>query len=869
MAITLINGLYPPVINTTYMPAFLVDSGDTVKDTCRVYFSISQYNSLEDIKNAQVTVVGQNSNISMLDPIKYPSEVMLKDIYTDENRADDKYYIEITKDDIVGEKFEINQYYKVQIRFTSVAAPDPESETKLDSWLSNQDNLKLFSEWSRACLIRGISTPILTIKGFDPEATSIVWASSDIDIIGKLEFKNIEETEILKSYNIKMYNEQKELIEDSGIIYASPYVDINQIYYTLKNSLQNGNQYSLEIEYTTANFYVDVLTFDFTIEEAGLEKLDCQIEAIPDSENGRIGLQIKGNTEDIFTDNFTIRRTSSESKFQIWEDVHTATLNGEPLNYLWSDCTVKSGVWYKYGVQRRNAIGERGIITVIESPQMIEFDHIFLNANNTQIKIKFNPQISNFKKTVLESRVDTLGGKYPFISRNGNTEYKQFTLSGLITHFMDRDKIFTSREELYGEDIVDLYDGYNSSVRKTPINDSIYERDFRDKVIEFLYANNIKLFRSPTEGNMLIKLMDISLTPEIQLGRHIYSFTCGAYEIAECNTKNYDLYEIQKIGTYKEPVSEYQTEHSGQISGLIKPEENIIDSLIRKYEDDIAEGYVNTKAYLDHVKIEVNQNPYPILESDNGPYAAAAISDETLLGTIVYINNEPIVIGMNNTYELSGESTQVESIETFNETDLTIDYHMVLEQAKVSTYSTRAKVVNYYSKVGQLEDTFEYGDYIYNKIKDKYEEENDTESQSLSWLNVLRIEADEGTVVYIQEQGEEAFDRHIIGPTCTFNLSNEENQIQNFYFSGIHLNEVDTIENITETSFYAVKTIIYSNLENILSPGDHCVYTLEDQSKWIWFNQNWYEFTETNDVKCAVYALIDYCCEIEKGMYEI
>ena len=50
MAITLINGLYPPVINTTYMPAFLVDSGDTVKDTCRVYSSISQYNSLEDIK---------------------------------------------------------------------------------------------------------------------------------------------------------------------------------------------------------------------------------------------------------------------------------------------------------------------------------------------------------------------------------------------------------------------------------------------------------------------------------------------------------------------------------------------------------------------------------------------------------------------------------------------------------------------------------------------------------------------------------------------------------------------------------------------------------------------------------------------------
>ena len=35
------NALYPAVIET-YMPAFLIDSGDTEKDICKVYFSISQ-----------------------------------------------------------------------------------------------------------------------------------------------------------------------------------------------------------------------------------------------------------------------------------------------------------------------------------------------------------------------------------------------------------------------------------------------------------------------------------------------------------------------------------------------------------------------------------------------------------------------------------------------------------------------------------------------------------------------------------------------------------------------------------------------------------------------------------------------------------
>ena len=51
--------LYPPIVNT-YMPAFLVD------DVCRVYFSLSQYNIIEDIENVQVTLRNQNTNDSML-----------------------------------------------------------------------------------------------------------------------------------------------------------------------------------------------------------------------------------------------------------------------------------------------------------------------------------------------------------------------------------------------------------------------------------------------------------------------------------------------------------------------------------------------------------------------------------------------------------------------------------------------------------------------------------------------------------------------------------------------------------------------------------------------------------------------------------
>jgi hypothetical protein len=110
--------LFPPVLDV-YMPAFLIGSSDTQKNICKVYFSISLYNSLSDIKNAQITVTNQNTNLSVLNREKYPCEIMLANIQTDLTRvSDDKYYIEIKNDDIEG-GFQNNQYYKVQIRFTA------------------------------------------------------------------------------------------------------------------------------------------------------------------------------------------------------------------------------------------------------------------------------------------------------------------------------------------------------------------------------------------------------------------------------------------------------------------------------------------------------------------------------------------------------------------------------------------------------------------------------------------------------------------------------------------------------------------------------------------------------------------------------
>ena len=57
----------------------------------------------------------------------------------------------------------------------------------------------------------------------------------------------------------------------------------------------------------------------------------------------------------------------------------------------------------------------------------------FKKLSHIEYTQRFNPKVNNFKSTILESKVDTLGGKYPFIFRNGNVKYKEFAISGLLS----------------------------------------------------------------------------------------------------------------------------------------------------------------------------------------------------------------------------------------------------------------------------------------------------------------------------------------------------------------------------------------------------------------------------------------------------
>lgn len=824
------NNLYPPVF-PTYAPAFVADYQNVIDNKCRIYFSLSAYNSEEEIQLVHITVTDQKTNRSVLNSSKYPSQIKLAVLNRDSTRAtDDRYYIEINATDLVNEKFEINTYYRVQIRF-SLVGHSLGTPQAIDGWLVN--NLENFSEWSTVCLIRGISNPLLTLKNFDEDAEYTIWESSNVDLVGSLSFpNNPAETEQLRSYKFTLCDaiDDTEIL-NSGDIYPEYHSNINEVNYIVPYQFDEAVMYRIKIDYVTINLYRGSKSYDFMVIENAIDPLDATLNATADEENGRIQLRLVNNISAPFAGKITIRRTSSESNFTIWEDVNTIELRNESLNYTWYDQTIKSGVWYKYGAQRRDKAGKRGIITYIKSPIMVVFEHMYLGADDTQIKIKFNPEISSFRRSVIESKTETLGSKYPFIKRNGATDYKSFDIKGLISFFMDENDVFTSREHIYNDnsDIIDLYDDWNTENKITPHYDITYERDYRDKISDFLYKNNVKLFRSATEGNILVKLTNISFTPETALGRKIYSFSCEAHEVADFTLANCDYYGVQTIEKedHTGELITYGLEFEGQWQDKIPANTDLIDLLNEYYQKIGQSGYITSVKCLDFLRIEMEQKPYAIVETNNGPQKRTDTETPAYMGYIVYINEKPIIMNSEGIYELKGKDIEITSVYFPEDTQVNISYHALIKQEE--DLSKILKTTTFISKVGQEWGTFEPGKSISSAIWDKYYEDRTTYYQNLISINGMRVEAEPNTVIYVSESEENGFDRHVIGPTCSLDFYDPDSIIEAMYFTGIHFEPATDYEarRVTIPDGKYVETgIITDDLDSIENPIKNGVYTL-------------------------------------------
>jgi hypothetical protein len=114
--------------------------------------------------------------------------------------------------------------------------------------------------------------------------------------------------------------------------------------------------------------------------------------------------------------NFVLLRTLDGT---VWETIHKFALLGDKLSrWSWKDFTVEQGKTYTYAIQEYNDYGLYSD-KVLSKEIYVDFEDAFLFDGEKQLKIKYNPKVNSFKTDHLESKVETIGSKFPFIFRNG------------------------------------------------------------------------------------------------------------------------------------------------------------------------------------------------------------------------------------------------------------------------------------------------------------------------------------------------------------------------------------------------------------------------------------------------------------------
>lgn len=486
-------------------------------------------------------------------------------------------------------KFEIGQYYKIQLAYVS-------GDTTTDTILSTD----IVGFYSSSAIFKYTDINNIEIVGLKNTGSNV----HSYVYTGKVDLSS-DRSEKIYSYKFEIKDISGRIVAESGEQLHNSSNDTNTNYQTdewsTRYALQSGKPYTIKYSVRTIN-NLELSSAEYVIQ--AIEYIDSELFkyynfiALNKNESGCVELSIqpKENNVDPIPINglFLLLRSSSEDNFNSWYQMTNfvlASWNSNESKFLCKDYSVSQGITYKYGIQAYNNNGVYSTI-VTTDPIYVDFEDMFLSDGERQLRIKYNPKVSSFKNTILESKMDTLGGKYPFFFRNGNVNYKEFAISGLISMQMDENGEFAAGLEIveprrratqeleqfkdsskfvndpwtYTDNYMltpglEVWDYHGDSVTDAPsaltAGNFKKERDFKLEVLEWLTNGKPKLFRSASEGSYIVRLMNTSLTPNDQLSRMIHNFQCTAYEIADCNFDNlreYGMLMDEKIEIRQELV---------------------------------------------------------------------------------------------------------------------------------------------------------------------------------------------------------------------------------------------------------------------------------------------------------------------------
>lgn len=563
--------LYPPYINGT-IPAFYKaydaqNIAETEGTVITVPFTMNNSVGLSSIDGFVLRLKTVQSGVYLCAPI-----------YTD-NFDPETYEAYFTLPLSVSQLLNDGQFYKVQIAYYQ--GGQTEANT---------------GYFSTVGITKCVSKPIVSIDGFESSSINL-FSNEYLGIYDVSEGR--DQSEKVYSYQFNFYDDEDEIVYSTGEVIHNSSNDTDYNYsldnITVNDFAQDNKTYSVQYIVTTMNGLVmSSPRYKLTTEKFVAPARNISIVPSMNFDNGYVILNFKGEEEEITTDiidhyeiedgekvpvykveyneipyygEFLVTRACEDNDYSIWSEMFRFRLDNErPSTIELKDFTIQQGYKYKYSLQQYNIFGIYSS-RITTSEIQGDFEDAFLYDGDRHLKVRFNATVSSFKTEIQEKKVDTIGSQYPFIFRNGKGYYKTFPIGGLLSFQMDDEQLFLEREVIDGERW-NMYQNeqYNPTRYKDLGNDTdpsaknfFQERIFKLAVLDWLNDGKPKLFKSPAEGNYIVRLMKVTLKPQAKLGRMIHTFSATAYEVADATYDNMLKYGFLKLSEPSDYVPLWET----------------------------------------------------------------------------------------------------------------------------------------------------------------------------------------------------------------------------------------------------------------------------------------------------------------------
>ena len=294
----------------------------------------------------------------------------------------------------------IGQYYKVQLAYKT-----------------SDGVVGLFSTVG---IFKYTSNPILEIETKDNIAITGIFTNSDT-------------TEVVYSYNFKVLENAKIIYETGELLHNSsndtqPGFSFDA--FTSEIVYNSSATYTILYSITTQNGYKKTSEKVLQINADKEIVLPGEVRAVNDFNQGCVIVSFFRTDNSPIRGRYRITRSSSLDNYATRSVLSKIVINegnssGLMSNFeIYKDYTIQQGVSYIYGLQQYYESESASLSTAVLLSNYVvgDFEDAFLFDGSKQLKMRFNPKVSSFKNTLLEQKVDTIGGKSPFIFRNNNIE---------------------------------------------------------------------------------------------------------------------------------------------------------------------------------------------------------------------------------------------------------------------------------------------------------------------------------------------------------------------------------------------------------------------------------------------------------------